>query len=30
MDKSFDEVRAIIEYYAGKHQIEDLGHESEV
>lgn len=30
MDKSFDEIRAVVRYYAGKYQIEDLGHESEV
>jgi hypothetical protein len=30
MDKSFDDIRAVVEYYAGRHGIEDLGHESEV
>ncbi|GGB10542.1 hypothetical protein [Puia dinghuensis] len=30
MDRNFDEIRAVVEYYAGKYQIEDLGHESEV
>jgi hypothetical protein len=30
MDKSFDEIRAVVEYYAAKFQLEDLGHESEV
>jgi hypothetical protein len=30
MDKSFDEIRSVLEYYAGKYNIEDLGHESEV
>jgi hypothetical protein len=29
MDKSFDEIRAVVEYYAVKYQILDLGHESE-
>jgi hypothetical protein len=30
MDKSFDEIRAVVEYFAGKYQIQDLGHENEV
>lgn len=30
MDKSFDEVRTVVEYYAGKYHIENLGYESEV
>ena len=30
MDKTFDEIRTVVEYYANKYQIEDLGHESEV
>jgi hypothetical protein len=30
MDKSFDEVRGVVEYYAGKYQIQDLGYENEV
>ena len=29
MDKTFDEIRPIVEYYAGKYQIQDLGHENE-
>lgn len=30
VDKSFDEIRSVVEYYAGKYNIEDLGHENEV
>jgi hypothetical protein len=30
MDKSFDEIRSVVEYYASKYNIEDLGHENEV
>ena len=29
MDKNFDEIRAAVEYYAGKYNIEDKGHEKE-
>ena len=29
MDKSFDEIRAVLKYYARKYEIRDLGHESE-
>jgi len=29
VDKSFDEIRSVVEYYADKHKIEDLGHEKE-
>jgi len=29
MDKGFDEIRGVVEYYASKYKIEDLGHESE-
>ena len=29
MDKTFDEIRAVVEYYAVKYKIEDLGQESE-
>lgn len=30
MDKSFDEVEAVMEYFAAKYQIENLGNEGEV
>jgi hypothetical protein len=30
MDKSFEDIRAMIEYYAAKYKIEDLGHENAV
>jgi len=30
MDKGFNEIRAVVEYYARKYGIQDLGHESEV
>ena len=30
MDKSFDEVEAVTEYFAAKYQIENLGNEGEV
>lgn len=30
MDKSFDEVRGVVEYYAGKYQIQDFGYENEM
>jgi hypothetical protein len=29
MDKKFDEIRPIVEYYAAKYQIQDLGQENE-
>jgi len=29
VDKNFDEIRAVVEYYARKYEIQDLGHESE-
>jgi hypothetical protein len=30
MDKNFEEIRAVVEYYARKYQIQDLGHENEL
>jgi hypothetical protein len=28
MDKKFDQIRPVVEYYAAKYQIQDLGDES--
>jgi hypothetical protein len=30
MDKNFEDIRAVVEYYAAKYKIEDLGHDNEI